>query len=60
MIGPLNSHFVPQDPAAVWDQFLATPFYDNGSDQRPDWIANLLLMVPLGLLCAARSALAEA
>jgi VanZ family protein len=43
---------VPQDPAAIWHRCLATPFYDNGSDQRPDWIANLLLMVPLGLLCA--------
>lgn len=52
VIGPVGFHFVPQDPAVVWDRFLATPFYDNGSDQRPDWIANLLLMVPFGLLCA--------
>lgn len=52
VIGPLGFHFVPQDPAAVWDKFLATPFFDNGSDQRPDWIANLLLMVPFGVLAA--------
>lgn len=52
IIGPLGFHFVPQDPAAVWDRFLTTPFFDTGSDQRPDWIANLLLMVPFGLLAA--------
>jgi VanZ family protein len=48
--GPLGFHFVPRDPQAVWHAFLATPFFDNGSDQRPDWIANLLMMAPLGLL----------
>lgn len=51
-LGPLGYHFVPQDPAAVWDRFLTTPFFDNGSDQRPDWIANLLMMVPFGFLAA--------
>ena len=48
--GPLGFHFVPRDPQAVWRAFLATPFLNNGSDQRPDWIANLLMMAPLGLL----------
>ncbi len=52
VLGPFGYHFVPQDPAAAWHTFLATPFLDNGSDQRPDWIANLLLMVPFGLLAA--------
>ena len=52
VLGPLGFHFVPQDPAAVWQTFLATRFFDTGSDQRPDWIANLLLMVPFGLLAA--------
>src|SRR5580658_3261316 len=47
---PLGFHFVPRDPQEVWHAFLATPFFNNGSDQRPDWIANLLMMVPLGLL----------
>jgi VanZ family protein len=50
VLGPLGFHFVPQDPHAAWHSFLATPFFDNGSDQRPDWIANLLMMVPFGLL----------
>jgi VanZ family protein len=50
VLGPLGWHFVPQDPAAAWQTFLATRFFDNGSDQRPDWIANLLMMVPFGLL----------
>jgi VanZ family protein len=50
VLGPLGFHFVPQDPSAVWDRFLATPFFETGSDQRPDWIANMLMMVPFGLL----------
>jgi VanZ family protein len=50
VLGPLGFHFVPHDPAAAWRSFLATRFLDNGSDQRPDWIANLLMMVPFGLL----------
>lgn len=50
VLGPLGFHFVPRDPAAAWDTFLATPFFDTGSDQRPDWIANLLMMVPFALL----------
>lgn len=48
--GPLGFHFVPQSPGILWQKFLATPFLNNGSDQRPDWIANLLMIVPFGLL----------
>jgi VanZ family protein len=50
VLGPLGFHFVPRDPAGAWHAFLATRFFDTGSDQRPDWIANLLMMVPFGLL----------
>src|ERR1700728_3515850 len=50
VLGPLGFHFVPRDPASAWHAFLATRFFDTGSDQRPDWIANLLMMVPFGLL----------
>ena len=50
VLGPLGFHFVPRDPAAAWHAFLTTRFFDTGSDQRPDWIANLLMMVPFGLL----------
>ncbi len=50
VVGPFGLHFVPADPTEQWQRFLATPLLDNGSDQRPDWIANLLLAVPLGFL----------
>jgi VanZ family protein len=50
ILGPLGFHFVPRDPADAWQAFLATPFFDTGSDQRPDWIANLLMMIPFGFL----------
>ncbi len=52
VLGPLGFHFVPRTALSAWHEFLATPWFDNGSDQRPDWIANLLMMVPFGLLAA--------
>ena len=58
VLGPLGWHFVPQDPGEMWHVFLATPFFNNASDQRPDWIANLLMAIPLGFL--ATGALASA
>src|SRR5271157_163696 len=50
VLSPVGLHYVPLDPAAAWQKFLATPLLDNGSDQRPDWNANLLLTIPLGFL----------
>src|SRR5579871_3853197 len=50
VLGPEGLHFVPRDPAYAWQRFLNTSIIENGSDQRPDWIANLLLLVPLGFL----------
>ncbi|HME26235.1 MAG TPA: VanZ family protein [Acetobacteraceae bacterium] len=50
VVSPAGLHYVPLDPAAAWQKFLATPLLDNGSDQRPDWNANLLLTIPLGFL----------
>jgi VanZ family protein len=49
-IGPGGFYFAPLDPIEAWHRFLATPLVNNGSDQRPDWIANLLLTIPLGFL----------
>ena len=52
VIGPVGFNYVPLDPAAAWQAFLHTPYVENGSDQRPDWIANLLNMIPVGFLLA--------
>ncbi len=52
VLGPVGFHYVPQDPAAAWQAFLHTPYVENGSDQRPDWIANLLNLIPIGFLIA--------
>ena len=52
VLSPFGWHFVPRDPAEMWRLFLATPFFDNASDQRPDWIANLLMAIPLGFLAS--------
>ncbi len=50
IITPLGLHFVPIDPAVAWQQLLASRYAVVGDDQRPDWMANLLMLVPLGVL----------
>jgi glycopeptide antibiotics resistance protein len=37
----------------AWRDLLAVRFVAHGSDQRPDWIANALLLAPLGYLAMA-------
>jgi hypothetical protein len=53
VVGPIGFHFVPLAPETAWRIFKATPYVVNGSDQRPDWMANLLMLVPLGWLTTA-------
>jgi VanZ family protein len=48
IVGPIGVNFVSQDPVAVFHRFLAIRFVAHGSDQRADWIGNLLLLVPFG------------
>ena len=48
VLGPVGFHFVPIDPVLAWHKFLASPYLADSSDQRPDLIANFLMLVPLG------------
>jgi VanZ family protein len=50
VLGPVGLHFVPIDPAFAWRKLLAAPYLTDSSDQRPDLIANFLMLVPLGWL----------
>ncbi len=50
VLGPDGFNFVPRDPAVAWRFLLNTPYLATGSDQRPDWMANLVMLVPLGYL----------
>lgn len=52
VIGPNGLNFVYSDPVAAFHRFLATRFVEHGSDQRADWIGNLLMLVPFGFLAA--------
>ena len=47
VVGPRGMHIVPLDPERAWQIFKATPYLVHGSDQRADWTANLLMLVPL-------------
>jgi VanZ family protein len=50
VLGPAGLHYVPISLGEAWDKFLALRYIDNGSNQRPDWIANLLMTIPLSVL----------
>ena len=50
LIGPMGIHFVYRDPAEAFQSFRAITFVAHGSDQRADWVGNLMMLVPLGYL----------
>ena len=50
VVGPTGFNFVSMDVGQAWQRFLEMPYFINGSDQRADWMANLLMFVPLGFL----------
>jgi glycopeptide antibiotics resistance protein len=50
VIGPAGCNFVFLDPARALHQFLALRIVAHGSDQRADWMGNLLMLVPFGFL----------
>src|SRR5580692_1289399 len=47
MLGPDGLHYVPISAADAWQKFRAIRFIDNASDQRSDWIANMMMTIPL-------------
>ena len=51
-VGPTGFHFVSLNPVEAFHRFLATRFIASGSDQRADWMGNLLMLVPFGFLVA--------
>ena len=53
IIGPAGPNFVARDPAEAFQAFRAMRFVAHGSDQRADWIGNLLMLAPFGFLVAA-------
>jgi glycopeptide antibiotics resistance protein len=42
--------FRPMPLAAAWQEYRAIPFLRLGMGSRADWVANLLLFIPLGFL----------
>jgi glycopeptide antibiotics resistance protein len=52
LVGPTGPNFVYRDPVQAFHAFLATPYVAHGSDQRADWIGNLLMLVPFGFMVA--------
>lgn len=53
VVGPNGMNFVPMDSAEAFRAFLDMHLVLHGSDQRSDWVGNLLLMGPYGFLLAA-------
>jgi VanZ family protein len=50
VLGPAGLHYVPLGLGEAWDKFLGVRFVHHASNQRPDWIANMLLPVPLAYM----------
>jgi VanZ family protein len=53
LVGPSGPNLVYRDPAVVFRAFLATRYVAHGSDQRADWVGNLLMLVPFGFIVTA-------
>jgi hypothetical protein len=47
VLGPEGHRYAPIGIAEAWRKFRAVGFIANGSDQRPDWIANMMMVIPL-------------
>lgn len=52
VVGVVGPHFVPIDPSEALRRLIHMPYVDHGSDQRSDWMGNLVMLVPLGFLVA--------
>ncbi len=52
IIGPMGLNFVPIDPFEALYRLIEMPYVEHGSDQRADWMGNMLMLAPLGFLVA--------
>lgn len=53
VIRPTGIDFARRDPAEAWQILLHVRFNSTGSDQRADWMGNLLMLVPYGFTVTA-------
>jgi glycopeptide antibiotics resistance protein len=51
-VGPVGVHLVPIEPSDALHRLLHMQLVAHGSDQRADWMGNLVMLVPLGFLMA--------
>ena len=49
-VGPVGVHLVPIEPAEALRRLSHMQLVAHGSDQRADWMGNLVMLVPLGFL----------
>jgi VanZ family protein len=49
-VGVAGPHFVQIDPSEALHRLIQVPYVENGSDQRSDWMGNLMMLAPLGFL----------
>ncbi len=53
VVSIIGFHPAGFDLAEGWRRFQTVRYIDHGSDQRADWTANLLMIVPLGFMLTA-------
>jgi VanZ family protein len=52
IVGVLGPHYVSIAPSEALYRLIHMPYVANGSDQRSDWMGNLVMLVPMGFLVA--------
>ena len=50
MLGPIGLHYVPISFAEAWQRFTHIGFVSHASNQRADWVGNLMMAVPFTYL----------
>ena len=50
IVGPLGLHFVPLPLQEALHRLVSVVYIQHGSDQRADWMGNVLMLIPLGFL----------
>jgi hypothetical protein len=60
LLGLDGLHYVSIGPAEAWSRFKAIAYVTNASDQRPDWIANMVMSGALAFRMPAHEARARA
>lgn len=50
VLGPAGLHYVPIGLDQAWDKFMNIGFVQHASNERADWVGNMMMAIPLAYL----------